>query len=720
MKKLLYILLGLVLLVVVAIGVLVAVINPNDFKPLIADEVKKATGRELVIDGDISWRFWPSLGLSVEKLAFKNPQGFAEPDMLKLDRADMSVAVMPLMSDTLDIGVVSLYGAHVFIQTLPNGKSNLDGLAGEEQPAQNGSDTAANEPASSPSSEPAKDSGTANAWTIAIGGLDLVDASAVVRDDQTHAVSEISKLNLNIGKLATGLWVPVEFNVVGKQNAMAFTAKGSTEALLEKVLMDSQLRQLSLSATLQDTSMKLDSISLTADQVALAIPAAIEFSAKGQANDLVFDTSGKVSVTVDKDIDIIRASGINITTTLNGKSLPRPEMKVGLKGDAVFDNKAQKLTLSQLVANLDELVVDGNASVALADIPAVRFDLRSPKIDVDAFLGNQQAAKPAESKTSAPAGSGSGEQSPAGQKAPLSDVEPDLSALKGLDVAGKITIGQFVANNVKVSDVVTTFAVNRGKVNLSQFDAKLYGGTVAAQGSLDATVTPARYRVTKGIKNVDVQPLLMDAANQDILSGRGNIDVNVNGAGLSEKRLRTGITGTVAINFEDGSIDGINIPEMIREAKAALKGQRAEYVEETRKTDFSGLTATFNLGNGIASTRNMKMEAPALRIRSEGQTNLIKESLDFEVFVSVVGTSKGQGGKDVDELKDVTIPVKIGGTWQAPSYNLDVKALLTSNKVLEDKVRKEAERGLEKLLGDKAGDDKVKQAADKLLKGLFN
>ncbi|MDD1794908.1 AsmA family protein [Enterovibrio sp. ZSDZ42] len=719
MKKLLYILLGLVMLVVVAIGVLVAVINPNDFKPLIADEVKKATGRELVIDGDISWRFWPSLGLSVEKLAFKNPQGFAEPNMLKLDRADLSVAVMPLMSDTLDIGLVSLYGAHVFIQTLPNGQSNLDGLTGDASTTDSEPETASQ----TPTTEPASDSQAATAWTITIGGLDVVNASAVVRDDKVHTISEISQLNLHIGKLTTGTWVPVEFDVEGKQNAMVFTAKGQMEAMLNKVAMESQLRKLSLSASLNDANIQLDSLSLTADQVALAMPAALTFSAKGKANDMSFDTSGKASVLVDKSIANIQATGIDISTLLAGASLPRPEMNISLKADAAFNNNTQKLTLSQLVASLDELEVDGHASVALADIPAVRFALHSSKIDLDAFLGNTtEAAQPAVSKPAEtkPSSAPNDQSATAIAKAPLSDVEPDLSALKGLDIAGEIAIDELVANNVKVSQVKTAFAVNRGKVNLKQFDAKLYGGSVSAEGSLDATVTPARYRVTKDIKNVNVQPLLMAAANEDILSGRGSIDVNVNGVGLSEKRLRTGITGTVAINFADGSIDGINIPEMIREAKATLKGKRADYVEEARQTDFSALTATFNLGKGIASTRNMKMEAPALRIRSEGQTNLVSEDLDFEVFVSVVGTSKGQGGKDIDELKDVTIPVAIGGTWQAPSYKLDVKALLTSNKVLEEKVRKEAERGLEKLLGDKAGDDKVKNVADKLLKGLFN
>ncbi|WP_281545789.1 AsmA family protein [Grimontia sp. SpTr1] len=713
MKKLLYILLGLVLLVVVAIGAIVAFINPNDFKPLITDEVKKATGRELVIDGDISWRFWPSLGLSVEQLAFKNPEGFAEPDMLKLKKAEMSVAVMPLLSDTLDIGLVSLHGTHVFIQTLPNGVSNLDGLSGEQS-----AETTPSESNTQSASEPAPAGEPAKAWTISIGGLELLDASATVRDDKTHTSSEISSLNLTIGKLETGIWVPIEFDVVGKQNALAFSAKGDAEAMIDKEIMKSQLRTLTLEASANDAATKLENFTLKADRLGLAIPMVFDFAAKGNASDMSFDAQGKTTVQVDEAISLITAKALELNTTVAGKSLPRPEMKISMGGDVAFDNKAQKLSLENLKAAVDELNFDGKASVALADIPAIRFDVHSPKINLDTFPGGKAAA--AEDKPVALGGSQGGSAEKPVEKKPLSDVEPDLSALKGLDIAGKIVIDDFVASNVEVTDVIVNFAVNRGKVDVKQFDAKLYGGTIKVEGKLDATTSPARYQVKKDIKNVNVLPLLQAAANQDMLAGKGSIDANVSGVGLSEKRLRTGITGTVAINFADGAINGINIPEMIREAKATLKGQRAEYVEETRKTDFSALTATFNLGKGIASTRNMKMEAPALRVRSEGQTNLVKEDLDFEVFVSVVGTSKGQGGKDIDELKDVTIPVKIGGTWTAPSYNLDVKALLTSNKVLEEKARKEAERGLKKLLGDKAEDDKVKDAANKLLQGLFN
>ena len=84
-----------------------------------------------------------------------------------------------------------------------------------------------------------------------------------------------------------------------------------------------------------------------------------------------------------------------------------------------------------------------------------------------------------------------------------------------------------------------------------------------------------------------------------------------------------------------------------------------------------------------------------------------------------IKVAKGQGGKGLEDLKGITIPVIIGGHWRQPSYRLDVKGLLADNQLLEEKARKEAERGLKKLLGDKADDEQIKGVADQLLKGLF-
>ena len=47
--------------VIITFLVLVLLVNPNDFKPLIKEQVEAQTGRQLTINGDIEWRFFPSI-----------------------------------------------------------------------------------------------------------------------------------------------------------------------------------------------------------------------------------------------------------------------------------------------------------------------------------------------------------------------------------------------------------------------------------------------------------------------------------------------------------------------------------------------------------------------------------------------------------------------------------------------------------------------------------
>ena len=60
------------------------------------------------------------------------------------------------------------------------------------------------------------------------------------------------------------------------------------------------------------------------------------------------------------------------------------------------------------------------------------------------------------------------------------------------------------------------------------------------------------------------------------------------------------------------------------------------------------------------------------------------------------GESKGQGGKEKDELAGIEIPLKISGTMQKPKYALDTKALVEGQ--LKDKVESGKEKLKNKLL----------------------
>ncbi|MFA7819469.1 AsmA family protein [Aeromonas dhakensis] len=718
MKKIIYILLGLALAAVVAIAALVSLIDPNQFKPQLVEQVRKSTGRELVIQGDIGWRFWPSLGLSLEQVALRNPAGFAEPDLVRFTRGEASVGLLPLLSHKLEIGKVTLSGAHLFIQTRADGSSNLSDLL--KAPSELKGEAVTSEPAAT-TPPPASDK---QPWQISLQGVELQQASALLQDDRNGTVSRLEQLDLNLGQLAVDQWVPVTLAAKGAQGELAFDLKGSAQLKLAPDASRSELKDVALAGSLSEPNQRLDAFSLKADRLALGQWSSLTLSlqgAQGAADKpaLAGTLEGTFKARLDDNRQLLEISDAVLAAKLSGDALPRPQMQVKLAGFARAELGKQAVTLSNLVMGVDDALLSGNGSVQLGAVPRVAFDLKGEKLDLDSWLGQLAKAAPATATSGAAAPAGAPAQTAAPAAKALSTAEPDLTALKSVDLVGRLQLGSVRLKGLDLSAVDLQLALAGGQLTLKQFSAGVAGGKVTASGVLDARQKPARYQAHKRVQGVDVRPLLQTLAQTDLLEGKGDLEVEVQGAGLSELALRSRMQGKVNLKLSDGALHGINLAEMIREARATLTGKGADQVKEVRKTDFSALTASFRIADGVARSDDIQLFAPALRVKGQGQTALVPETLDFLFLTSVVESSKGQGGKTVDELKDITIPVRIGGHWQAPSYRLDVKALLSNNKLLEEKARKEAERGLKKLLGDKADNEGVKGVADQLLKGLF-
>ena len=64
--------------------------------------------------------------------------------------------------------------------------------------------------------------------------------------------------------------------------------------------------------------------------------------------------------------------------------------------------------------------------------------------------------------------------------------------------------------------------------------------------------------------------------------------------------------------------------------------------------------------------------------------------------IKIVESQAGQAGKDLDALKGVTIPLKIGGTFSEPTFNIDLEPILKARAQAElDKVKAEAKTRLD-------------------------
>ena len=708
MKKLLIFIAVPVFVVVAAILALVLLVNPNQFKPLIVEQAQKHTGLELVIEGDISWQFFPSIGFELGQTELRNPEGFTQPNLFKVDTVGVDVSVTPLFSNQLEIGNITLDGAEFYLETLKDGRKNIDALTQASAPQE--SEPAADANAESAPASQEQSATEASGWTINLAGVTVSNALFEMDDKQAGSFTKLYDVSLNLSEFAVDTWTTATFAASGENNQQKFSANGSAEFKLAEGFASYALRNIDLNAKFSDPATSIESAKIGLNTFEFDKVNQLTYAVIGKAAGLDLDLKGGGELTVDSAISKVTLNKLTLDSTFKGDTLPQSPMKVDMLSDLSFDLTKSHLSfvLEKLQAN--SIALDGKADVTLSEIPKVRFSLHSPNIDLDEFLGLGNAT---ETASTAPSGSAGGSTSSVGSSAPEKEVEPDLSALKTLDVKGDITIDKFKASNAKMQNVKAAFSVNRGIAELTSFTSNLYQGSISATAKLDARKTPATYTAKKKIKGVKVQPLLVDVANNDMLEGTGNIDVNVKGKSLTPTGIKKNLVGTIAINFEDGAVNGINVAQLIRENYAKIKGEKVESKDEAQKTDFSAMKATLKVDKGWVSTNDLSAQSPLLRVTGQGKANFINETVDFLVRTSIVGSLEGQGGKNIDDLKDVTIPIKVTGQWADPKF------ALVFDDVLKQKAQKEIDRGVNKLT-DKIKDEKTKEAVDGLLKGFFN
>jgi len=118
---------GVAIVAVGGVAALFAIIRSVDFnsyKDVVAQQVKAATGRELVLAGDVKVGISLTPHLEIDQVSFRNADWGTEPQMLKLDRLEADVALLPLLSSQIQIKRVHLVGADILLETDKDGQGN--------------------------------------------------------------------------------------------------------------------------------------------------------------------------------------------------------------------------------------------------------------------------------------------------------------------------------------------------------------------------------------------------------------------------------------------------------------------------------------------------------------------------------------------------------------------------------------------------------------------
>lgn len=109
MRRFLTTLMILLVVLVAGFSALVLLVNPNDFRVYMVQQVAARSGYQLQLDGPLRWHVWPQLSILSGRMVL-TAEGASEP-LVRADNMRLDVALWPLLSHQLRVKQVMLKGA---------------------------------------------------------------------------------------------------------------------------------------------------------------------------------------------------------------------------------------------------------------------------------------------------------------------------------------------------------------------------------------------------------------------------------------------------------------------------------------------------------------------------------------------------------------------------------------------------------------------------------
>jgi hypothetical protein len=166
---------------------------------------------------------------------------------------------------------------------------------------------------------------------------------------------------------------------------------------------------------------------------------------------------------------------------------------------------------------------------------------------------------------------------------------------------------------------------------------------------------------------------------RDVIFGALGTQARVSFAGDGAEAMAKSLNGTFSLNLADGRIANLNLTQEIARIASFATGKSAG----DRATRVAGLTGTFNVVNGLATTNDLAASIEGGTLGATGTVNLADQSLNMRLTAVLARDySERVGGTNVggylttvlaNQNGELVIPLLVTGTAQQPRIAPDAQ-----------------------------------------------
>jgi AsmA protein len=639
LKKLLLFLAGFAALLVIAAILISFLFDPNDYRDQIAEEVKRETGRDLVIEGDLELTLFPWFAVNIGKTTLGNAPGFGDEPFLSFDEARLSIGVMPLIrGDGLKIGAVVLDAFQLNLQVDENGRNNWQDIAEHSEA----------EPDTAPDVE-VGESAQEQDVELSIASVEITDAAVRYSDAQAGESYNLTNFNLQTGQVGGSDPIDIASNFEFELQPANIAGDFSIETALVPseehgiVLGDAEISAMGIDATLS-----------------------------------VFDDLSGANVQVDAfSLKTLMARlGMEPPVTADPDVLGR----IIFSGDVKLNDDAIAVSGVELV--VDDTTFTGGLSVARNEAGTISINLAGDSIDVDRYM-----------EPAAQAGQAGGGAVP---------VEIPVDLIRALNVRGELTLDTAQLSGLEFENVELGLNAADGDLRMHPISADFFDGSYRGDVRINASRDVPTLAVDENINGVRLGALALAMFDQQNVTGTINGRFQLGGRGQDLAAIQRSLSGSISMELVDGAFEGTDVWYELRRARALYKQEPAPEPELPARTRFSNVTATGPVRDGVFHNDELFAEMPFMQLTGKGKVDFAAAELDYRMTARILEKPEfveGATEAELEEFTEAEIPLRVTGSLLDPSIAPDIEEMLKEE--VREKVEEEIkDKLLKKLLGD--------------------
>ncbi|MGD0512228.1 MAG: AsmA family protein [Terriglobales bacterium] len=641
MRKIAIVIGIVVLVIVVAVGVLLATFNPNDYRGTVQTKLEQQLNRKVSL-GDMSLGLFP-LRFRLANLAIDDDPKFGNRPFIQTQELSVSVKLLPLLSKSVEVESLSLERPSVELIKNAQGVWNFASL-GEKTPA--------------PAAAPASSSGQ----QFSLGELAINDGLVAVTDLQNRKPRTVyDHINVKLTDFAPDS----PFNL---DASVHLPGSGSQEVQLQG--KGGPLSHANPASTPFKGTLDLKGVEIGELQKFLQSPALVNTDGVLSGHTEIASASGKLSANGQMNLDKPKLHGIDVGYPIN--------LDYDVNDDLVND----LLRINKGAIKLGPTPLSVTGTMNSKPTPAqIDMELKASNVSIAEIARLAAAAGVAFAPGTTVTG-----QINADIKAQGSTDKPALNgtlAGSNLQVSGKE-----IAKPVQVKAI--NIALTPTEVQSDNFNVTSGGTTAAVQFSMKG------YSSTSPLVNATVKapqaalPDLLSMAKAygvtslDKVSGSGTLALDMSAAGplqsISSDQITKALNGTINVNFNSVHYAGVDIShQLLSMIGSSQAGKDQGY------TNVQKMTGNIVVKNGVAQTNNLQATLDIGNVGVVGTANLASQILNMQLTAVLSKAFTQQAGGTAvggymstalaNNQGELVIPAIVTGTFQNPKVVPDVQKM---------------------------------------------